>query len=985
MKILRIRLQHFRGTRFREVCFPDGGVTIIEGCNESGKSSMAEALDLLFDELDSSQKQRIREVKPVAADCGPEVEVEFSVGPYHLVYAKRWLKQPQTLLQVLAPQPRQWAGRDAHDEVRRILKEHIDLDLWQALRYQQGLSIEQAALGGCRGLQAALDAAAGGAKVGTDQSEDLWARVGTEFLKYFTKGGAPGKERKELAERRAHAEQAAAKLADELADLQATVEAHDGLIPQLGHLAAKIAAQRRAVDEAEAANAQLEGHLREAERLEGQAALAESAARDAHAARQTRLALVERRQKAQEEVDARRRQLEDQAPGLAAAQQAVEEARALREQAITARQAAEEEERQARNDVTLSRDEYDLGDMCERRDRVERAEPERAAAEDFLARCPIDQDKLDEIEAAFAAADRARARLEAESARVKVEALATVEVEIAGGRRSLAAGEAAEEVVSGSLEVAIPGRLRMTITGGAGAHDREDEHREAQGRLDALFAAVGLSGPSALSEARNLERRRQAALSQRDRAAETIQGNLKDLLPAQLAEKIQRARDRIAAWQRERPADRPRPAHHQAALAVAQAAEARVRLAGEAVEDRRTGLEQAEESCRALADRSRQERILLDRAANDLQAAEEELAAARSEISDQGLDEEAARRGAAAQQAGLAHQQAAAAVDADGLERSRLRLENDREVLERLQSERQDTERKLAHLKGLLVAKGEAGLQDSLENAQREAEELGRECRRIEHQAQVADLLRDTMGRHRRKAQETYVAPFRDRLEQLGRIVFGPSLSLELDPAQLWVNSRTLEGMTVPYDGLSMGAKEQLSLLSRLACALLVGRDGAEGVPVIIDDALGNSDAARLQALGAVLGMVGRQVQVIILTCLPERYAHVGPARVVRLGGNGPAEPAAPVGPAPAGEGAAAAATAAGTDDGSVAGPIGGDSPRARILNALRSSAAPLRKSQILSSTELSEAQFRSEVKQLLADNVIVKEGETKAARYRLP
>jgi hypothetical protein len=52
---------------------------------------------------------------------------------------------------------------------------------------------------------------------------------------------------------------------------------------------------------------------------------------------------------------------------------------------------------------------------------------------------------------------------------------------------------------------------------------------------------------------------------------------------------------------------------------------------------------------------------------------------------------------------------------------------------------------------------------------------------------------------------------------------------------------------------------------------------------VLIDDALGYSDPARLEGLGAALSHAGRAGQVIVLTCMPDRYAGVGGAGVVRL------------------------------------------------------------------------------------------------------
>ena len=111
--------------------------------------------------------------------------------------------------------------------------------------------------------------------------------------------------------------------------------------------------------------------------------------------------------------------------------------------------------------------------------------------------------------------------------------------------------------------------------------------------------------------------------------------------------------------------------------------------------------------------------------------------------------------------------------------------------------------------------------------------------------------------------------------------VFGDGLSIELTE-DLSIASRTLDGRTVPFESLSGGTREQLSILLRLAAAMIVAPDG--GVPLILDDALGYSDSSRLADMGAVLALAGRHCQVIVLTCFPERYRAVGGARVVELG-----------------------------------------------------------------------------------------------------
>lgn len=138
----------------------------------------------------------------------------------------------------------------------------------------------------------------------------------------------------------------------------------------------------------------------------------------------------------------------------------------------------------------------------------------------------------------------------------------------------------------------------------------------------------------------------------------------------------------------------------------------------------------------------------------------------------------------------------------------------------------------------------------------------------------------ETLNRHRDDARKAYVKPLKDGIENLGRIVFGPDFEVELDDGWQLV-SRTLDGQTIPFDDLSVGTKEQLGILTRLAAARVVAEQG--GVPLLIDDALGFSDPGRLESMGAAIASAGRDCQVILLTCTPGRFMHVGNAEVVRL------------------------------------------------------------------------------------------------------
>ena len=156
-----------------------------------------------------------------------------------------------------------------------------------------------------------------------------------------------------------------------------------------------------------------------------------------------------------------------------------------------------------------------------------------------------------------------------------------------------------------------------------------------------------------------------------------------------------------------------------------------------------------------------------------------------------------------------------------------------------------------------------------------------RELAAYQRRAAARKLLFQTLKSAREEAHRAYIGPLRERIEELGRVVYGESFRVELSE-DLRITDRTLDGDTVPFDSLSIGTKEQLGVIARLACAIIVAED--EGAPLILDDTLGFSDPGRLEAMGAVLGLAGNSCQVIALTCYPDRYRHVGGATIRRMG-----------------------------------------------------------------------------------------------------
>jgi hypothetical protein len=192
------------------------------------------------------------------------------------------------------------------------------------------------------------------------------------------------------------------------------------------------------------------------------------------------------------------------------------------------------------------------------------------------------------------------------------------------------------------------------------------------------------------------------------------------------------------------------------------------------------------------------------------------------------------------------------------------------------------TQQALNDLTVELAVIGSEGRKGKLDDAEIFSAHTRAEHARVGKRAGAAKLLRCTMNRHRDNTRQRYVAPYRTEVERLGRTVFGPTFEVEVD-TNLTILRRTLDDRTVPYDSLSGGAKEQLGILARLAGAALVATE--DTVPVVIDDALGFSDPQRLGRMAAVFNTVGRDGQVIVLTCMPGRYDGIDGAHVIELTG----------------------------------------------------------------------------------------------------
>ncbi len=874
MKLHRLVLTNYRGIAHREIEFPDHGVVVVCGPNEIGKSSMIEALDLLLESKDRSTKKDVKQVKPANADVGSEVTAEISSGSYRFVYRKRFHKKCETELTVLAPRREQLTGDEAHERVRAMLAETVDTELWRAQRVLQAASTAAVDLSGCDALSRALDIAASqsvgdAALSGTEPL--LIERIDAEYARYFTGTGRPTGEWSAARARLDAAKAAVAECAKAMAEVDDRVHRHAELTRQSAELALdcaaigpRLAAALAAADQVKA----LTDQVREAKLIAAAASATCAASAAAHAGR---LALIDEIDSRAAAISALVAQAEDAAGQQAAAARAAAACEAAAQEAVAVLAAAQDRTEAARRALDRIAEREEVDRVSARLSKIDEIQREFDPIDQELSGMVLTDEMLHRIEQAGASVDRAGDQLEMVSAVLEVTAGADLELAVRGERVALPAGHSWSITATGPTDVDVAGVLTARITPGATALDVRAKYVAAQHELSAALEAAGVAD---VATARSAHQRRRELQSNRDRLSATLVG----LCGGEDAEKL---RSRLAQLQADQPAE-PDLFSSDTASARAERDEAETaRAAAQAECENRRQLATA--AARHLAEAATRAAVLANDAATqraELDAAVTRLARERAAVSDEALAANAEAERQAAHAAELRAAELDRALATAKPDTVAAELAEARQLAESVRERRDAANAALQEISIELAVLRTEGRKGRLDAAEIELEHATSQHTRVGDRARAAQLLREVMCRHRDDTRKRYVEPYRAELQRLGRPVFGPTFEVDVD-SDLRILNRTLGGVTVPYESLSGGAKEQLGILARLAGAALVAKEDA--VPVVVDDALGFTDPDRLTRMSEVFDSVGAHGQVIVLTCSPTRYGGVTGAHRIDL------------------------------------------------------------------------------------------------------
>lgn len=745
-------------------------------------------------------------------------------------------------------------------------------------------------------------------ETGTDADKDadkdadtIVAAAEAEYRTYFTAGqGQPTGAYRAARERFVAADAAVRQTAVEVTEVQDDVDRHAAVTAQAITLETELAAARAAVEDLDTQWAQVEALIEASATAERQLGIAERDAqrtRDRWEERRTRAkALADGESALAEQAD----QAQDVAQRLAPQERDLAELAARQRRAEATVQAARRTRDEAAAREARRRDANDLVALEARLRRLADLARERTAALADLEPIRVDAAALAEIERAAAQVDIARAALTAGSARVTLTALDGPEqVVLEGESVSVAAGEPLERVVVEPLTVVVPDRLAVTVTPEAGAHVRAEAVRQAREELERLLDAAGAADLDTARALQDQAQQARAVVRRADEGRRDILGADHEdelvLRAAVLRESLARAatprggtadetdaadttdETETETDQTDEGGGRPDSPRESVSFEVADA-----RLAEQAdlAHDLSVRLHARREAVDLLRLEVARTASLVAAVRGQLEAERARLDASRAVEPDDALRaaaEDAQGDVAAARAARSAATAALAAHDPSAL---RVRVDAARAALPALRERRADLRDERIAIEARLEAAGGQGRQERLDAALSEQAHARAEFEAVDRRARAARLLYDTLQRRRTEAKRAYVAPYAKELTRFGRVVYGPDFEVEVAD-DLAITGRILNGRRIDFDALSTGAKEQLAILTRLACASLV--DPAHGVPVIIDDALGYSDPERLRRICAAFSMRGPDAQLILLTCTPGRYAGIPGAALIRL------------------------------------------------------------------------------------------------------
>lgn len=885
MKIRSIAINQFK--KFTTpMCLDDigDGLNVIVGPNEMGKSTLLDALRAALFEKYSSKAQPITALQNDRNKAAPVVELAFEVddGVYRI--RKRFVKKPYAHL--FCPDGRKLEGDEAEDTLRNLLgfnepgktgAKPETLGMWNVLWVQQGQSFGALELpdSARSNLHSALESEVGEV-LGGKRGRALPDTVDRQLSELVTSTGRPRGDYKDLIDEVDTLQSDLEGLQSRRSDLSKTLE--DLVAAQETHVRLLSGEQdQKDKEELDAARTR-HGELAKLESsIDAAATDVELKKRNLEQAEQAlaeRRALKERIKADAEAVEVAKGNLDEVGQTDQELRKQVEGLRKDAKEAENAVTEADKAVSLARRVLTAVQREGRIRERQERYEKAHEAEKKQRAAQQGAAAILVTDENIETIRHAAKKLEAARSRLSAAATLVAFDMpsdrLSRIKVDGAALDTDQTSVEAVERTT-----ITIPDYGSISVQPAIKDRDRLiAQQREANDALKAALEECGVKSADVAEEqfARREKLLRDVELARQEAVLYAPATDDCDAGAEPLADYITSLKAIIERELTDLGIE-SLPLEKEAEQALASTQEtvqesrdilitARATLVGPEEEMGRIQTELGSVKTRYEDGKERLEKLNSSLVEAEEQTSDDDLGARVSSARKALEDQERAVSELEGQREGKTLPQLEARIS---------RLET---VLQERRDKRSDLKEKVVGLQSHIEALEGAGLDEAIQQKEREVELAYDQLQRYEREVSVLFLLLSTLRSAETVAKERYLSPVLKRVRPYLQLLF-PGAEIAIDENLHIVGVVRENGYEESFEHLSMGTQEQIAVLVRLAFAEMLVEQGHPAT-VVLDDALVFSDDRRMGRMFDILNMVGQQVQIIVLTCREQLFEGIG-------------------------------------------------------------------------------------------------------------
>lgn len=884
MRLHAVTVRHYRRHKELRIAL-DPARTLIGGPNESGKSTLVEAIHrALFLKAKGNSKDH-REMQSLTHEGKPEVELEFESGGHRYTLLKVF-KGAGGTARLTQSGGGTWQGDEAEERLSALLRaaggSNKLSDQWSHLWVWQGSSAEdplKPAQAERDTLVQRLQDQGGAAVIQSELDTRVAALFAAQVDEIFKANGDP-KTGSDLgraleAEKSAQAAETQARVVYE--NLQQAVTDHEQASAQLQEAEAALKALEPRREELTRRAAEITT-LRQQESEQSRQVEDARKAYDTHV--QAAQTLTELQQDLKDQRGALAPRVEE-LESLKIAQALANENAAASE---SHHQAAEEALRiaRARHDLTQARamltdKERALTQMRQRSGQINVLMQRRTEIEKKAEVLPkIDATQMKQLQELERAHDSARAVLDSVASEIEViESASPVKI----GDDTLLVGQK-RTLTTESLLTLGDTRLRIRPGGGTTLAQARQKAHDNRRQLEDALAHLAL--PSVAEAGISLAEREQFQTEWKTVAAE-LKGLGADRAAAELAtaEREHSAAQAEVERRRDASPDGDETLDLSTSQHTLQDAEAH-QLTCRKQRDLALSSFKKSESARASCEDS------MRQAEQNIREAEARLRFLLESAGDD-TTRALALQTALAQKTGAEQQLEAtrkslAALDPQDLEMDQQRLLRSLGQQAAIHSQAHDRRTAAA---ALLRHDGSSDPAAALALAEARHQQAQQHRQALERQARATRRVHELILQEQQVLADQFTRPLADRVTGYLQRLFGQEVQVHVGMKDHSFESLSLSrqgGSAFAFDTLSQGAREQIAAAFRLAMAEILAESHDGSLPVVFDDAFAHSDPARVQSLQRMLDLAAsRGLQILLLTCTPAEYAALG-AKDVRLG-----------------------------------------------------------------------------------------------------